>query len=49
VKNENIDIVVSDNRYGFYADAAHNVFITHQLTVLMPNGLAMDAALGQLF
>jgi uncharacterized protein (TIGR00661 family) len=36
VKNENIDIVVSDNRYGFYADAAHNVFITHQLTVLMP-------------
>lgn len=38
VESEKIDIVISDNRYGCYAHSAKNIFITHQITVLMPNG-----------
>jgi len=36
VTSEMIDVVISDNRFGFYSTKAHNVFVTHQLTVLMP-------------
>ncbi len=30
------DIVISDNRYGFYSDQAYSVFITHQLEIQVP-------------
>lgn len=37
--NGNIDMVVSDNRYGLYAKHIHTVIITHQLSPLLPKGL----------
>ena len=36
VKKENIDIIISDNRYGCYSPEITSVFITHQPHVLMP-------------
>ncbi len=38
VKKENIDVIIADNRYGCYSSKAYSVFITHQLTILMPPG-----------
>lgn len=32
----NADVVISDNRYGFYSREAYNVFITHQLNPQVP-------------
>lgn len=37
VKKYNIDLVISDNRFGFYSKSVHSVFITHQLHVLASN------------
>jgi len=31
------DIIISDNRLGFYTDGVENVYITHQLTIPGPN------------
>jgi len=36
VKNEKIDIVISDNRYGAWNNNTYNIFITHQLMLKMP-------------
>jgi UDP:flavonoid glycosyltransferase YjiC (YdhE family) len=36
VKKRNINVVVSDNRYGCWGRAALSVFITHQSNILMP-------------
>jgi uncharacterized protein (TIGR00661 family) len=33
VEEQQIDIVISDNRFGLYAKKAKNVFITHQLSI----------------
>lgn len=38
VARENIDAVISDNRYNCYSTKAKSVFITHQTHVLMPSG-----------
>ena len=32
--NRKIDLIISDNRYGFYHQNIHSVFITHQLQIL---------------
>ncbi len=32
----NIDVVISDNRFGLYSDKVHSVFITHQLFLKAP-------------
>ena len=37
VAREQIDVVISDNRYGCYSSKAKSVFITHQLHILMPD------------
>lgn len=37
VKDEKIDVVISDNRYGCYSKQVKSVFITHQQQILMPN------------
>jgi len=34
-----IDIVISDNRYGLYSTKAHCIFITHQLQIKAPFGI----------
>ena len=39
VAENNIDIVVSDNRYGAYSNKIKNIFITHQLNIQVPEGL----------
>lgn len=36
VGQQQIDLVISDNRYGCHSAKAHSVFITHQSNVLMP-------------
>lgn len=36
VKNRNIDIVISDNRFGCWSKHVHSVFITHQLHIRTP-------------
>lgn len=36
VKERNIDIVISDNRFGCWSRNAHSIFITHQLHIQTP-------------
>jgi predicted glycosyltransferase len=36
VKEEKIDVVISDNRYGCYSKYVKSIFITHQIHLLMP-------------
>lgn len=33
VKEKNVEVVISDNRYGLYSTHVHSVFITHQLNI----------------
>jgi len=35
-KKESFDLIISDNRYGFYNQTAYSVFITHQLQIQVP-------------
>jgi len=37
VKDHNIDVVISDNRFGCWSKNAHSVFITHQLHIQTPS------------
>jgi len=39
IENHKIDFIISDNRYGCWSAKIPSVFITHQLNILMPNGL----------
>ncbi len=39
IKEFNIDIVISDNRYGCWSKNCFSVFITHQLNIQCPKGL----------
>ncbi len=36
ISNFQIDIVISDNRYGVWGEETHNIFLTHQLSVISP-------------
>lgn len=36
IKTENIDLLISDNRYGCWSSGIPSVFITHQSNILMP-------------
>lgn len=36
IESNNIDLVISDNRYGFYSKKIPCIFITHQLTIKAP-------------
>jgi len=38
IKERNIDIVISDNRFGLFNKQITSVYITHQLTIRMPAG-----------
>ena len=40
VKQHHVDIVISDNRYGFWSYYSKNIIITHQLTLLPPKRFA---------
>jgi hypothetical protein len=39
VERYEIDVVVSDNRFGLWCKDVHSVYVTHQLMVKMPRGL----------
>ena len=39
VERYDIDVVVSDNRFGLWCKSVHSVYMTHQLMVKMPRGL----------
>ncbi len=39
VAEHNIDVVISDNRYGCFSKKAKSIFITHQLNILMPGNI----------
>jgi len=39
IEDEEIDVVISDNRYGLHTKKARCVFVTHQLAIRMPAGL----------
>ncbi len=36
IKEHKFDVVISDNRYGFYSKIIPSIFITHQLTIKAP-------------
>ncbi len=38
LKEEHIDRVVSDNRFGLYGSGSETVYMTHQLHILLPKG-----------
>ena len=38
VKEENIDFVISDNRFGLYHKSVPSAYITHQLLIKLPKG-----------
>lgn len=39
VTDQQIDFIISDNRYGCYSKRVPSVFITHQVTILLPGPL----------
>ena len=39
IEEYNIDAVISDNRFGFWSNRVHTVYLTHQVVILMPRGL----------
>lgn len=39
IRRYNIDIVISDNRFGMWNRKVHSIYITHQLRVALPRGL----------
>ena len=40
VERHNIDIIISDNRYGLRHQKTKNIFITHQLNIQVPDSMA---------
>lgn len=36
LKNTAVDIVISDNRFGFFSKKIHSIFMTHQVNILIP-------------
>ena len=48
LKNENIDAIISDNRYGLHSKKLTCVFITHQLQIKTPFGEIADKILQKL-
>lgn len=45
IKENDIDIVISDNRYGLWSKKAYSVFITHQPNIIPPSPLEFSAPL----
>jgi UDP-N-acetylglucosamine transferase subunit ALG13 len=38
LKKEKIDVVISDNRFGFFNHSVQSIFMTHQVQILIPIG-----------
>jgi uncharacterized protein (TIGR00661 family) len=41
IRENEIDILISDNRYGLWSDECYTVFITHQLHIKLPESLRL--------
>ncbi len=41
VRQKNIDVVISDNRFGLWCGDCHSIYITHQLMIKAPSGLKL--------
>ena len=39
VKDHQIDLIISDNRYGVFHSECHSIFMTHQLNIKIPNSI----------
>lgn len=39
VKDHQIDLIISDNRYGVFHPECHSIFMTHQLNIKIPNSI----------
>ena len=39
IKKYNVNLVISDNRFGLWSKSTYSVFITHQVMIKMPKGL----------
>ena len=46
VERHGYDIIVSDNRFGFYSTKAHSVYMTHQRRIAFPAALSALEGLG---
>lgn len=46
VKEHQVQVVISDNRFGAYAKGVHNIYITHQLSIRPPKFLSLLNFLG---
>jgi hypothetical protein len=42
IKKENINLIISDNRYGVYNPDIHSILLTHQLKIYHPFGKLID-------
>ena len=42
IEKENIDLIISDNRYGAYSSGIHSIIITHQLRINHPLGKMLN-------
>lgn len=49
ITDNDIDIVLSDNRYGLWNIAVQSIFVTHQINIMMPKGWSFFKALIDLF
>lgn len=49
VKENNIDVIISDNRYGLWNEHAKSILITHQLNLKMPANLYFLRFIPKLF
>lgn len=45
IKDNDIDIVISDNRYGLWSKEVYSIFITHQPNIIPPSPLEFSAPL----
>jgi len=41
----NIDLIISDNRYGAYSSIVPSIIISHQINILMPKGLQFTSSI----
>jgi len=39
IKNNKIDIVISDNRFGLWSNKAYSIFVTHQISIKIPKSI----------
>ena len=46
VQDQQIDIIISDNRYGVFHKNCRNIFMTHQLNIKIPNSILENIVAG---